>query len=77
MFLIQIGARYFSARRGHFGGQVRMADATRFSLADATDRASRTAGATVRPCPKYAVQCLELDSDKFSVFFHAAIRSPS
>jgi hypothetical protein len=59
MFLIQIGTRYFSARGGHLGGLVSMADATRFSLEDAIGRASRTAGAVVRPCPEYAAQRLE------------------
>jgi hypothetical protein len=59
MFIIRIGTRYFSARRGYFGGLVSMEEATRFSLADATDRASRTAGATIRPCPEYAAQCLD------------------
>ena len=59
MFLIQIGTHFFSARRGHVGGLVSMDTATRFSLADATDRASRAADAVVRPCPEYAAQCLE------------------
>lgn len=49
MYLIQIGRRFFSARRGYFGGLDTRANATRFTLADATDRAQRTAGATVTP----------------------------
>ena len=47
MHLIQIGAQFFSARRGYFGGLTDRANATRFSLQDAQDRAQRTAGATV------------------------------
>ena len=47
MYLIQIGQRFFSARLGYFGGLTDRANATRFSLDDATDRAQRTAGARV------------------------------
>ena len=49
MYLIQIGTRYFSARCGYFGGLTTRANATRFTLSDATDRAQRTAGASVTP----------------------------
>lgn len=59
MYIIKIGARYFSARRGSLGGLVRISKATRFDLADAIERASRTVGATIQPCPDYAAQCLD------------------
>lgn len=49
MYLIQIGAQFFSARRGYFGGLTTRANATRFSLADATDRSSRIADAFITP----------------------------
>lgn len=45
--LIRIGTRYFSARRGYCGGRVGRGEATRFTQADATERAARIAGATV------------------------------
>lgn len=47
MYLIQIGRRYFSARRGHGGGLVARSDASLFSLQDANERASHIAGASV------------------------------
>lgn len=49
MYLIQIGARYFTARRGYFGGLTTRTNATLFNLYDATERAQRTAGASVVP----------------------------
>ena len=49
MYLIQIGRRFFSARRGYFGGLDARVNATLFTLADATERAQRTAGAIVVP----------------------------
>jgi hypothetical protein len=47
MYLIAIGRRYFSARRGYFGGLGQRSGATLFTLADATDRASRMVDAVV------------------------------
>jgi hypothetical protein len=47
MYLIAIGSRYFSARRGYFGGMGQRSGATLFTLADATERAGRIVGATV------------------------------
>ena len=43
--IIRIGQRYYSARRGHCGGLVPRSQATRFTHSEATDKASRIAGA--------------------------------
>jgi hypothetical protein len=47
MYLIKVGRRYFSARRGYFGGLTNRSEATRFSLQDATELASLIVGAIV------------------------------
>jgi len=47
MYLIQIGAYYFAARRGYFGGLGTRSCATLFNLSDATDRAARMGGVVV------------------------------
>ena len=47
MYLIAIGRRYFSARRGHFGGFGNRREATLFTLYDATVRAHSIVDARV------------------------------
>jgi hypothetical protein len=47
--IIRIGTRYFTARRSYFGGLTSRQNATVFSLHDATERASRIAGAVAVP----------------------------
>ncbi len=47
MYLIQIRGRYFSARRGYFGGLVGREEATLFTLADATERCAAIPGSRV------------------------------
>ena len=51
-YVIQVGRRYFSARRGYNGGLTTLADATRFSQSDAIERAGRIVGATVTRAPE-------------------------
>jgi hypothetical protein len=47
--IIRIGTRYFTARRSYFGGLTSRQNATVFNLHDATERASRIAGAVAVP----------------------------
>jgi hypothetical protein len=50
MFLIRVGNRYFSARRGYCGGLGPRESATLFTESDAAERSARIPGARVVPC---------------------------